>query len=106
MRMADNHDPEPVVKVNVLVAVDVPDATALSMVDEHGLRRCVLEGARHAARDVLGCLLPQLARTRTSCTEVGFLAGGQRCDPFRIDVTQARAHRPGPPVASPDAKFY
>ena len=26
MRMADDHDPEPVVEVDVLVAVDVPDA--------------------------------------------------------------------------------
>ena len=53
MRMADNHDAEPVVEIDVLVAVDVPDTAALAVVDEDRLRWRVLERAGHAARDVL-----------------------------------------------------
>ena len=37
------HDPEAVVEVDVLVAIDVPDPAALPVVDEHRLGRRVLE---------------------------------------------------------------
>ena len=53
MRMADDHDAEAVVEIDVLVAVDVPDLAALAVVDEDRLRRRVLERARHAAGDEL-----------------------------------------------------
>ena len=44
MGVPDRHDAETIVKVDVLVAVDVPDAAAFAMIDEHGLGRRVLEG--------------------------------------------------------------
>ena len=61
MRMADDHDAETVVEIDVLVAVHVPHAAALAVVDEDRLRRGVLERAGHAARnDFLG-FFPELA---------------------------------------------
>ena len=47
--MPDHHDAEAVVKVDILVAVDVPDPAAFAVIDEHRLGRRVLEGRRHAA---------------------------------------------------------
>ena len=41
--VADQHDAEAVVEVDVLVAVDVPNATALAVIRKHRLRRRVLE---------------------------------------------------------------
>ena len=41
--VADHHDAEAVVEVDVLVAVDVPNATALTVIRKHRLRRRVLE---------------------------------------------------------------
>ena len=92
----DDHHTESVVEVDVLVAVHVPDVAALAAIDEDGLRRRVLERAGDAARDVLGCLLPQLARARPPGPELGFLARGQACDPIQVNVTQGQAHRAEP----------
>src|ERR1700730_11920 len=105
--MPDNHHTEPVVEVHVLVAVHVPDMAALAVIDEDGLRRRVLERARDAARDVLGCLLPQLARTCPPRPELGFLVRGQGCNPIQIDVTQGQAHRTEPSSSTCRCeKFY
>ena len=41
--VADDHDAEPVVEVDVLVPIDVPHAAASAVVREHRLRRGVLE---------------------------------------------------------------
>jgi hypothetical protein len=43
VRVPDHHDAEPVVEVDVLIAVDVPHAAALPALDEDRLRRRVLE---------------------------------------------------------------
>ena len=44
--MPDDHDAEAIVKVDVFVAVDVPDPAAFAMIDEDRLRCRVLEGCR------------------------------------------------------------
>ena len=43
MRVADHHHPEPVVEVDVFVAVRVPHLAALAVIGEHGLGLGVLE---------------------------------------------------------------
>src|SRR5439155_6544405 len=63
VRVADDRDAEPVVKVDVLVAVDVPDAAALAVIDEDRLRRCVLERRRNASRQHLTRVVPELSAT-------------------------------------------
>src|SRR2546421_88251 len=44
VRMPHHHDTEAVMKVDVLVAVDVPDAAAFPVVDKDRLGRRILEG--------------------------------------------------------------
>src|ERR1700682_38654 len=75
--MADHHDAEAVVKVDVLVPVDVPDAAALPVVDEDRLRRRVLEGRGHTSRDDVLCLLPELVGPLAVRAEAFLLPGDQ-----------------------------
>src|SRR5438067_7743040 len=75
--MPHHHDTEAVVKVDVLVTVDVPDAAAVPVVDEDRLGRRVLEGRGHAAgNDLLG-LLPELIGLLALGPEPFLLLGGQ-----------------------------
>src|ERR1700686_3535456 len=55
MGMPHCHDAKAVVKVDVFIAIDVPDAAALPVVDEHRLGGRGLEGGGNAPRgDGLG----------------------------------------------------
>jgi hypothetical protein len=60
--VADAHDAEAVVEVEVLVAVDVPDLRALAALDVDGPRVVLLELARDAARHDAAGPLEVLAR--------------------------------------------
>jgi hypothetical protein len=60
--VADAHDAEAVVEVEVLVAVDVPDLRAGAALDVDGPRIVLLELARHAARHDAARPLEVLAR--------------------------------------------
>src|SRR5438132_1116975 len=75
--VAHDHDAEAVVEVDVLVAVDIPHPAPRAALDEYGLRRRVLEGARHAARYVLGRLFPHLVRACAPAAEFRLLALAQ-----------------------------
>src|ERR1700682_917629 len=77
MRMPDHHDTEAVVKVDVLVALDVPDPGGLPVVDEDRLGRRVLEGRGHTPRDNLFGLLPELVGSLTLRPEAFFLFGDE-----------------------------
>src|SRR5262249_53484803 len=71
--VADDHDAETVVEVDVLVAVYVPDAAALAALDEDRLGGGVLGGGPAAPREDLACLGPQLVRTRPGLAELVLL---------------------------------
>ena len=79
--VADDHHAKTVVEVHVLVAVDVPDPAALSVLDEDRVRRRVLEGRRYSPREHLPRLRPQLVRARTRLAEALFLGLDQVGDP-------------------------
>jgi len=80
VRVPHHHHPEAVVKVDVFVAVDVPDAAALPVIDEDRLGRGVLEGRGHPAGDDLPGLLPELIGSPALRPEALFLLGGQLHD--------------------------
>src|SRR5207302_632361 len=91
MRMAPHHDTEPVVEVDVLVAVDVPDRASLPAIDEHRLRGRVLKRAGHTTRDHAGRLLPQLSGTLAASSERLLLLRDQVANPSG----SGRAHDSG-----------
>src|SRR5919108_696721 len=62
VRVADAHDAEAVVEVDVLVAVDVPHAGALAALEVHRPRVVALERRRHAARHDRGGARERAAR--------------------------------------------
>jgi hypothetical protein len=72
--MADHHDAEPVVEVDVLVAVHVPDTAAFASLHENGLRRCVLKRGWDPARHDLTSFGPELLGARAGAPELLFLA--------------------------------
>src|SRR6266566_1727169 len=90
--MPDHHDAEAVVKVDILVAVHVPDPASLAMIDEDRLGRRVLEGRGHASRDELLSLLPQLVGTPAIGTKPLLLPGDQFHDPLGGDRLGNSAH--------------
>src|SRR2546423_14690932 len=93
----DHHDAEAVVKVDILVAVDVPDPAAFTVIDEDRLGRRVLEGRGHAPRDELLRLLPQLVGTPALGTKTLLLPGGQFHDAVAGDRLRNRAAGGPPP---------
>src|SRR5260370_16632812 len=88
----DDNDAEAIVKVDVFVAVDVPDTAAFAVVDEDRLGRGVLEGRGHAARDELLRLLPELVGPMASGTKPLLFPGDQFHDPLGGDRLRNRAH--------------
>ena len=90
--MPDDHDTEAIVKVDIFVAIDVPDPAALAVIDEDRLGRCVLEGRGHAPRDELLRLLPQLVGTPALGTKTLLLPGGQFHDALGGDRLGNSAH--------------
>jgi hypothetical protein len=72
--VADDHDPEPVVEVDVFVAIDVPDPAALAALNEYRQRCCVLVGGGHAAGLNLTRLAPLLGGAPSAGTEGSLLA--------------------------------
>ncbi len=94
--VADAHDAEAVVEVDVLVAVDVPDAGAEAAVDVDGPRVGLLElGGDAAGHDGAGAG-ELLAGAAGALGEAGLLAPAQRCDPVGIDVGARRDRRAHP----------
>src|SRR5207302_8297206 len=83
---------EAIVKVDVLVAVHVPDPAALAMIDEHRLGRCVLEGRGHPSRDELLRLLPELVGPLAAGSKTLLLPGDQFHDALGGDRLGNSAH--------------
>ena len=83
--VADDHDPEPVVKIDVFVPVDVPDPAALAALGEYRLRRRVLVRGGHAARFHLARLAPLLVGAPPIGAEGNLLARDQRLDALRAE---------------------
>ena len=77
MGMPDQHHPEAVVEVDVLVAVHVPYPAALTPVDEHRLGWLALKGAGDPTGDVLGRGAPHLERTGAMSAERRLFPGDQ-----------------------------
>src|SRR5256712_11764412 len=95
--VADHHDAEAVVKVDVFVAVHVPHKAALAVLDEDRLRRGVLEGRRDAPREHLSRVFPQLLRARTRLAETLLFDRGELENAgLRYFSRRGGSHRDGP----------
>ena len=94
--VADDHDAEAVVEVDVLVAVDVPDPAAAAVLDEDGLRGGVLERRGHTPRAERAGLAPELVGPPPRGAEPVFLARNQ-IDSFRVYLNRRHlvCHHPG-----------
>src|SRR5205814_10369271 len=77
---------------DILVAVDVPDPAAFAVIDEHRLGRRVLEGRRHAARDELLRLPPELVGPLAIGSKTLLLPRGQFHDALGGDWLGNSAH--------------
>ncbi len=86
VRVADDHRAVAEVEVDVLVAVDVPQAIALPVIDEHGVRRRVLPARRDAARDRALCDLAVLDRSAVLRLELRFFVGDQLVDELQVEI--------------------
>jgi hypothetical protein len=85
MGVADDHHTEPVVEVDVLVAVDVPDLAALAAVGEDGLRGSVLEGGGDTARLNPAGLAPELIGAPPAGAEPFLFARDQFIDAVSVN---------------------
>src|ERR1700737_229627 len=83
MGVANRHDAEAIVKVDVFISVDVPYPAALAAIDENRLRRRILEGRRHPARNELLGLLPEVVGPVPLRPEPFLLLRDQFDDPLR-----------------------
>ena len=81
MRVTDDHRAVTEVVVDVLVAVDVPDAAAVAALDEDRVRRRGLPGGGDAAGDVAPRDLPIRDRGPVLRLELGLLLLDQTVDP-------------------------
>jgi predicted MPP superfamily phosphohydrolase len=100
MRVPDDVDAEAAVEVDVLAAVDVPDARAMPAAEVHRVRVVRLEVRRHAVRHALDRTSVQLLRAGSTVEEPGFLAlrdlgrsGLQAFDIHRYHLQWARLYR-------------
>jgi hypothetical protein len=84
--MADAHDAEAVVEVQVLVAVDVPHPRAVAALDVHGPGVARLELRRHAAGHHSGGALEHAARSGGALAQDRALALGQRDHAVAVDA--------------------
>ncbi len=90
--VADGHDAKAVVKVDVFVAVDVPDPAALSVIHEDRLRRGVLKRGGDSSRNELFRLLPELVRLLPLRPKPFLLSGDQFDDATGRDRLGNGAH--------------
>src|SRR4029077_15913387 len=90
--MPDDHDAEAIVKVDVFVAVDVPDTAAFAVIDKDRLGGGVLEGWGVSARDDLLRLLPELVGPMARGTKPLLLPGDQFHDALGGDRLGNGAH--------------
>jgi hypothetical protein len=86
MGVPHHHDPEAVVKIDVLVAVHIPHAAPQAVINEDWLRSGILEGGRNASGADLARFAPELVRLPPRRPEPLFLARDQGLDPIRIDL--------------------
>jgi hypothetical protein len=88
--VADAHHPEPVVEVDVLVAVDVPDPAPRAAVDVDRPRVVFLERGGDAARHRPQRPLVGLGRARGPVAVALLLGLGQLGDPPAVDLHRRR----------------
>ena len=101
VRVADEHRAEPVVQVDVLGAVDVPDARAVAVVHPDGARRGGLPARRDTAGELTAASRVSARGLRRALDEIVFLLGdepvedreavepgrgGQRHDPTSVSA--------------------
>src|SRR3954465_11908176 len=103
MAVRDAHDAEAVVEVDVLVAVDVPDARALAVGEVDGARLAGLKGARNAPGADLDRRPELRLRAAGALQEAGALALGEIAEPAAVDGRSGSRHAP---KATPPARQH